>query len=182
MGELPTINTCSVSSSHIVIGGDGLTSANCPGNYRKDYGFMPDEKGFGEYDKKLEDLTKGFGDINKLGTAQAAPVGVVCGPVKLKKEEKQMPGKRLVRVIIIDPDPRIEAEDSLLHKGKELLTELDNQELFYELNIKELLDKHNASRSATEDKKASLAAGKKVYLEPVRIRDLVMSVVEIAVF
>jgi hypothetical protein len=61
------------------------------------------------------------------------------------------------------------------------ITDLTNQELFFELDIKGLLDKHNKTRSKIIDKEES-SRDDKVYLEPVKIRELVMTVATIAEF
>ena len=87
--------------------------------------------------------------------------------------------KRLVRVFISDPNPNLSLDDCLLYRGSEHLTDSTDQELYFELNIKELLDKHNAKRVKVVDKSIK---DRTEYLEPVKIRDLRMVVVEIATF
>ncbi len=101
------------------------------------------------------------------------------------KEETIMAAKstrRVVRVYILDPDERVPLDQALLHKGDEELTEMEDSELFYQIEIKKLLDTHNEKRKKIIDKKASERAGKDIYLDPVRIRDLVMTVVDVARF
>ncbi len=95
-----------------------------------------------------------------------------------EEEEDTMP-KRLVKVIIADPHKDVPVEDSLLYSGDELFTDLTDQELYFELNIKELLTMHNAKR-VTFKKEGSKDSDEK--LKPARIRDLVMTVVQIAQF
>jgi hypothetical protein len=70
----------------------------------------------------------------------------------------------------------------VLHNGDEQLTDLNDQELFFELPIKELLETHNAHRVTTLNKTATAKAGKDVFLEPIRVRDLRMNVTVIASF
>jgi len=89
---------------------------------------------------------------------------------------------RIVRVIIADPDPNLPLENRVLHDSKEITTDLDDRELFFEINIKEKLDAHNAVRAKTIDKDASKEKTKDVFLEPLRIRDLKMTVVTVAQF
>jgi len=94
-------------------------------------------------------------------------------------EEEGMSGKRLVRVFVVDPDDRIDIEQSLLYDSKEILTDQDDQELFFEIEIKELITKHNAYRAEVVDKEVK---DRTEYLEPVRIRELKMMVVTLADF
>lgn len=89
---------------------------------------------------------------------------------------------RIVKVFIVDPNENLPLESRILHRGEEKLTDLTDQELFFEINIQPLLAKHNEGRVTTLDKKASTAMGKPVHLEAVRIRDLKMNVVEVAKF
>lgn len=89
---------------------------------------------------------------------------------------------RLVRVIIIDPDENVPLEERILINEPEKLTDLTNQELFFQYEIQKTLDVHNTVRAKIIDKKATEKAGKDIYLEPIKIRDLRMVVVEIAVF
>lgn len=91
--------------------------------------------------------------------------------------------KRLIRIMIIDPHPDIPLEKAMLHKGDEMLTDQTDQEIFMELGIKEMLDKHNREvRTATIDKKKSERTNKECMLEPARIRDLRMEIVCITQF
>lgn len=90
--------------------------------------------------------------------------------------------RRLVKVIIADTDPNVPLEQCLLYSGTETFTDATDQELFFEIPIKDILDKHNAKRVQFLDKEATKKSGKDVKLEPVRIRHLKMVVVEIAKF
>ena len=89
---------------------------------------------------------------------------------------------RFVKVFIVDPTDDLKLSQRVLHSGEEQLTDLTDQELFFELPIKALLDKHNAVRATVLNKKASERAGKDVFLEPVRVRDLKMNVTVVASF
>lgn len=89
---------------------------------------------------------------------------------------------RIVKVYIADPTEDLPLESRVLHSGDEQLTDLTDQELFFEIPIADLLKKHNDKRKLTIDKKATAKLGREVYLEPVRIRDLKMVVVTVAAF
>ena len=93
-----------------------------------------------------------------------------------KKEIIDM--KRLVRVIIVDPDKNVPAEKALLHSSDEIFTDKDDQELFFDLKINEILDDHNKVRTSLTRK---VKDGTEP-LEKARIRDLVMHVLVIASF
>ena len=67
-------------------------------------------------------------------------------------------------------------------EGDQKLTDLTDQELFFEVPIAEVLAKHNEVRKATVDKKQADKFGRDIYLEPARIRDLKMVVVNVAQF
>lgn len=90
--------------------------------------------------------------------------------------------RRIVQVFIADTTEDIPLENGLLHQGEPKFTDLTDEELFFEIGMKDLLDKHNEIREKTLDKKATKKSGRDVYLEPARIRDLKMVVVDIAVF
>ena len=90
-------------------------------------------------------------------------------------------GRRLVKVIVVDKDENVPLEKCVLYSGKEQMTDLTNQELFFEIDIKNLLENHNKMRGKIIDKENS-TKDEKVYLEPIKIRDLVMSVATIATF
>jgi len=101
--------------------------------------------------------------------------------LNIKSKEKIMPRKRLVQVFIADPDLKMPLRDSLIYKGETLLTDSDDEELFFDLPIKELLFKHNEKREKVVDKKATDRSLVQ-YLEPIRIRELKMTVVTLAEF
>jgi hypothetical protein len=67
--------------------------------------------------------------------------------VKVKKAEKfdcrkesnmseNNSERRMVKVIVVDPDERVPLEKCVLYNGDEKVTDLTNQELFFELDIK----------------------------------------------
>jgi hypothetical protein len=101
-------------------------------------------------------------------------------PNKIK--EKVVDMRRLVRVIIVDPNENVPVDKAILYMGGEEVTDLTDTELFYELEIKALLKQHNEYRVTVKDKKASKSKDKDEFLEEVRIKDLKMVVLTIATF
>lgn len=97
------------------------------------------------------------------------------------KETKSMtaPSRRLVQVFIADPNDNIPIDDCLLYKGEQRLTDLTDQELFFEVDIKSLLAAHNEKRIKVVDKTVK---ERTEYLEPARVRDLKMVVATLATF
>lgn len=89
------------------------------------------------------------------------------------------PTRRLVQVFIADPDENVPLADCLLYQGEPKLTDLTDQELFFEVDIKSILNKHNEKRVALVNKAVKERTEN---LEPARIRDLKMTVVTIAQF
>ena len=87
--------------------------------------------------------------------------------------------RRLVQVVIVDPNENVPLDDCLIYDGKPKLTDATDQELFFEVDIKTLLDAHNEKRTKIVDRKVK---ERTEYLEPAKIRDLRMVVVEIAKF
>lgn len=90
--------------------------------------------------------------------------------------------RRVVQIFIADTNKDIPLVNGLLYQGDPTFTDLTDEELFFEIPIKELLDKHNELREKTLDKQATKRSGRDVYLEAARIRDLKMVVVDIAAF
>lgn len=103
-----------------------------------------------------------------------------------RKERKQSeiiemvnPQRRLVQVFIVDPDENVPLDQAVLFSGEQKFTDLTDQELFFELDVKGLLDAHNKKRVEWTDKSIK---SKEKKLEPARIRDLKMLVVTVASF
>ena len=110
-----------------------------------------------------------FGTMPEVAMAQLFP-----------SKESMSNQRRIVQVIIADPDQNVPLESAILYKGDEKLTDLTDQELYFELGMGDLLKAHNAKRVTWTDKEASKTKGKDVFLEPIRIRDLRMVVVTVA--
>lgn len=90
--------------------------------------------------------------------------------------------RRIVQVFIADPNDNVPLEHSILYKGEQKLTDLNDNELFFEIPMAETLKSHNDKRVKWLDKEASKRAGKDLFLDPAKIRDLKMLVVTIAAF
>jgi len=93
-----------------------------------------------------------------------------------------MSTRRIVQVFIADPDINVPLESALLFKSEPKFTDATDQELYFEVPITDLLKAHNEKRKTWLDKDASRKAGKDIALEPAKIRDLKMVVVNIAQF
>jgi hypothetical protein len=116
------------------------------------------------------------------------PIGAILGRqnpaavAALPQEKPTVSNARIVKVFIADSNENLPLDKRVLHTGEEQLTDLTDQELFYEVPIAEILAKHNEVRKTTVDKKQAEKFGRDIYLEPARIRDLKMVVVTVAQF
>ena len=90
-----------------------------------------------------------------------------------------MAARRLVQVFIADPNENVPLDQSLLYGGAQKLTDATDQELFFEIDINMILKAHNEKRIKIVDKKIKERIE---YLEPAKIRDLKMVVVNVAGF
>lgn len=97
----------------------------------------------------------------------------------MKEEKVTKQSRRLIKVIIMDPDDKVPLNNCILYTGSEKLTDLTDQELFFELDIKNLLNTHNAERIKIVDKTVKERTEN---LEPIKVRDLRMVVVTVASF
>lgn len=86
---------------------------------------------------------------------------------------------RVVEIYIVDPDENVPLADRLIYRGDRRLTDLTDQELFYEIDIKGALTRHNETRVSLVNKAVK---ERTEHLEPLRIRDLKMVVITIAEF
>lgn len=111
--------------------------------------------------------TRRFAEANHAKTPDPQPKEAVMATTP----------RRFVQVLIADSNENIPLADCLLYKGEEHLTDATDQELFYELDIRALLEAHNAKRTKIVDKKVK---DRTEYLEPAKVRDLKMVVVTVA--
>ena len=120
-----------------------------------------------------------FSLFNQYQDMEAAKI-IAMQQAHQQKEMKPMSAKRrLVQVIIVDPNENVPLEQCVIYRGEQMLTDLTDQELFFELDIKDLLAKHNEKRVKLTDKKIKERVE---HLEPAKVRDLKMVVVNIAEF
>lgn len=111
--------------------------------------------------------------LNKQGALQ---------PQLAKVEKIMMTAARIIKVFIADPNENLPLEKRVLYTGEEKLTDLTDQELFFEVPIQDLLAKHNEVRVKTVDKKQADKFGRDIMLEVAKIRDLKMVAVTVATF
>jgi hypothetical protein len=106
-------------------------------------------------------------------------------PSYLEEPEPNPPmsTRRIVQVFIADTNDNIPLEKSLLYQDERPhLSDLTDQELFFDLDVKAILEKHNEYRVTVRDKQASEKSSKDIMLEKAKIRDLKMTVVTVAQF
>lgn len=130
-----------------------------------------------------------IGAINPLTTGGVTSSSQVvrANPIFLAQSQPLAPSipvpakqtRRLVQVFIADPDDAVPLESSLLYTGDQKLTDATDQELFFEIDIKGILEKHNEVRKTIVNKKVK---ERTEYLEPIKVRDLKMVVVDVASF
>jgi len=122
---------------------------------------------------------------NPYARAHNALPAVLNLPTPQPTTDATMPNttpRRLVQVFIADTDSNVPLESALLYKGEPQFTDSTDQELYFEIPVSALLGAHNEKRKGWLDKEATRKAGKDIFLEPAKIRDLKMVVVTIAAF
>lgn len=124
----------------------------------------------------------------KLFQAQQLMAQTEKTPTPTPKENKPManptPACRLVRVIVVDPHDSVPMAERVLFMGEEKMTDATDEELFFEIagELNSKLKAHNDKRVTYTEKKNAADPEKAKKLEPARIRDLKMTVVNIAAF
>lgn len=114
-----------------------------------------------------------------LGVGTTEPSAILTTTKNMSTQK----AKRLVQIYVVDPHPDVPLDKSVLYsQPTPILTDATDQELFFQIDMKQILHDHNGVRVKTVDKEASKSFNKEVYLEPVRIRDLVMNILTIAQF
>lgn len=88
------------------------------------------------------------------------------------EEEEMKTTRRLVQVLVFDPDVRVPDEKSELYKSEEYLTVKTDEELKMEIDFKTLLPKHNDMRKKIVDEDKSETIEKDIYLKAIKMRDL----------
>lgn len=158
MRELPSMSSAAYSSTHVdpfgpsVLGGD-----------------------WGNQVARAAEVVK----TRRIGVEDHL-IDAMHKQVKQQKEVKVMEvARRVVQIYIADPNRNVPLEDCLLYKGEPFLTDLNDTELFYELDIKAILTTYNEKRVKMVDKTVK---DRTEYLEPAKVRDLRMVVVKVAEF
>ena len=92
------------------------------------------------------------------------------------KGEVNMTQRKLVTVNLWDDDGALEVEHSLVHSFTNVLTEDDQsttiQQLIVDQDVKGVIEKHNAKRVKQVNRDIQNRTGKKVNLEPVKLKNL----------
>ena len=132
-----------------------------------------------DYKATLDQLA--LNNQHLFGRALAVPFQPQAAPPPTPKETAPVTAtqRRLVQIFIADPDENVPLDQCLLYSGEQKLTDLTDQELFFEVDVKAVLDKHNAARVSLVNKTVKERVE---HLEPARVRDLKMTVVTIASF
>lgn len=136
---------------------------------------------------ELLNAQQGAGWVDHAGLKQAAlqnqylmaknPIAAIAQ----LQQEKQL-GARIVKVFIADPNENVALDKRVLYSGDEKLTDLTDQELFFDVPLSDLLATHNEMRKTVVDKAQAEKFGRDIFLEAARIRDLKMVVVTVAQF
>lgn len=117
-----------------------------------------------------------------FAAGQAVLGGINHGATNINQVIKEKYMARIVRVFIVDPNENIPLDKRVIHKSDEKLTDATDQELFFEVDPAGMLRAHNEYRTTVLDKALTKATGKETLLEPARIRDLRMIVVDVVKF
>ena len=117
--------------------------------------------------------------VRRISSARFKPMQTAAAQQEETEDMADSSKRRLVQVLIVDPDERVPLDDCLLYRGEPKMTEATDQELFFEVDIKNLLAARNERRVKVVDKKVK---ERQEYLEPAKIRELKMVVVTIAAF
>lgn len=168
--DLPTMNTGAYASSNTLLGQAGWMGA------QGGVGIGIAGSGGGISATNFNDNTDVLGRVYK-----ARQIGGQKYIEQLIEEQEiEMADKRrIVKVFIVDTDENIPLDQCVLYSGEEKLTDANDQELFFEIDINSILKAHNEKRIKIVNKDVK---DRIEYLEPARIRDLTMTVVTVASF
>jgi len=199
--DMPAIQTMAYGSSNKSIdylasfGSSGVAGAPGPPGPEGMYGFGIPSDYPGDFAITTAGSTWGGGLVDASQARRITTASDVMDKIKKAKEQltvklkekttsmnDQTSSFRIVRVVIADPNTNVPLANRILHDSGEITTDLDDRELFFEVNIKEKLEEHNKLRATLLDKGYSKAKDKDMFLEPLRIRDLRMTVITVASF
>ena len=98
-----------------------------------------------------------------------------------KKGEENMSQakRRLVQMVVYDPNLNVADEDSVLYDSGLMVSSKTEEELKLELDFKTLLREYNEKRVKVLDNARTETVGKEIYLKPAKISDLVIEFVTI---
>lgn len=108
-----------------------------------------------------------------------AAILVANAAINKPKEADMSEKRRLVRVLMVDPNDDVPVESALLYDSKEVFTDKTDQELYFDIPVVDILKAHNEKRTKLVNKAVK---DRTEYLEPARIRDLKMLVIALATF
>lgn len=162
--------------ARVALGGGDIPTIGASNYASTSYGlhdFQPMAMGSASYSQLDNSMEQAFAAFKQQRTLKQIQ--------KTLDQETEMtnPTRRFAQVIIVDPNENVPLDSCLVYKGDPKLTDATDQELFFELDIKDLLAKHNEKRIAFIDKKVK---DRTENLEPAKVRDLKMVVVNIATF
>lgn len=114
------------------------------------------------------------------GNFQAAVAGALAHAAGVNTMPAANIPRRLVQIYIADTDQSVPLKDCLIYSsGEPFVTDMTDQELYFDIELRSVLEAHNVKRVKLYDKSVT---ARNVNLEPARIRDLKMSVVTLATF
>jgi hypothetical protein len=117
-------------------------------------------------------------DVFSLVSSQIAIQDKQCNSINQQEESKMSNAnnRRVLTVQVFDLDPALDVELSLVHVFKDVVTEDTNEvtltELLHTGQLVEPLVEHNKKRTAQDNKDILSRTGKKVKLEPAKIKNL----------
>lgn len=93
------------------------------------------------------------------------------------------PKLRVVRVFLADTDVRVPVEKRMIYASDEMTTDATDEELFFSIAVKDLLDAHNKARAEVKwEEDTDTGTKERTGLKPLRIRELSMQVTTVAQF
>lgn len=171
IGDMPMfVGSAYVSQTHSL--------DNSFGTHSLDNSFVGNSLSHLQAPLSLQAANAAMGAIPPLASQQHHKAHKIAADIK-EAVMAQHPARRLVKVIVVDPNENVPLENCILYSGNEKLTDMNDQELYFELDMKSMLAKHNEKRVTFIDKKVK---ERTEHLEPAKIRDLKMVVVTVASF
>lgn len=137
-------------------------------------------------DEKLEGtiFSKASGEKDEVKNEVEMKDKWLCLSYNPKEKEEKMSNrrKRLVEVFVVDPHLDVADEESVLYHQEAFVTSKSDNDLLFEINVKELLDAHNVKRVKMVDETKSEGRDKDVMLKKAKVSDLSMRVREVGTF